>query len=80
MRIAQPEGTMLEHRGPDCTGTWKIDAREESGAKGEVRCRVCRRRYPATLPVMLAAMRENLLTIQMLALGLAGRLQEFFTP
>ncbi len=70
---------MLEHRGPDCTGTWKIEPRDESGAPGEVICRVCGRCYPGTLPVMLAAMRENLLTIQLLTLGLAGRLQEFFT-
>ncbi|HEX7240876.1 MAG TPA: hypothetical protein VF263_11455 [Longimicrobiaceae bacterium] len=63
---------MLEHRDPDCTGTWSLEP-EETGP-GRVRCTVCTADYPATLEATLDAMKENLVSVQLIALGLTGRL------
>ncbi|MET0398509.1 MAG: hypothetical protein ABW277_17075 [Longimicrobiaceae bacterium] len=64
---------MLEHREPECTGTWTLEP-EEEGGRGRVRCPTCGASRPATLDATLAAMKENLLSVQMIALGLTGRL------
>lgn len=39
-----------------------------------MRCPTCGASRPATLEVTPAAMKENLLSVQMIALGLTGRL------
>lgn len=65
---------MPEHRDPDCTGTWSFERESEGGSPGRVLCTVCGVRHPATLETTLDAMKENLLSVQLIALGLAGRL------
>jgi len=64
---------MLEHRDPDCTGTWMLEP-EEGGGRGRVCCPTCGASRPATLEATMAALKENLLSVQMIALGLTGRL------
>lgn len=64
---------MLEHRDPDCTGTWMLEPEEEEG-RARVCCPTCGAYRPATLEATLAALKENLLSVQMIALGLTGRL------
>lgn len=64
---------MLEHRDPDCTGTWTLEP-GEGGGRGRVRCPTCEASRPATLEATLDAMKENLLSVQLIALGLTGRL------
>jgi hypothetical protein len=39
-----------------------------------VRCTVCAAAHPATLDATLDAMKENLVGVQLIALGLTGRL------
>ncbi|GEM_PF-2766860 len=65
---------MLEHRDPDCTGTWSLETEEGEEGPGRVRCTVCGVAYPATLEVTLDAMKENLISVQIIALGFTGRL------
>jgi hypothetical protein len=64
---------MTEHEDPDCTGTWVLDA--EAKEKAELYCTRCSARYAATAEHSLAAVRENLLSISLMVMGLAGRLQ-----
>jgi hypothetical protein len=71
--ITHREAQMLEHRDGDCTGTWSLEPGEEGG-RGRVRCPVCDAAHPATLQATLDAMKENLLSVQLLALALTGRL------
>jgi hypothetical protein len=71
--ITCAEAHMLEHRDPDCTGTWTLEP-DEGGGRGRVRCPACEASRPATLEATLDAMKENLLSVQLIALGLTGRL------
>jgi hypothetical protein len=63
---------MLEHRDPDCTGTWSLEP-EGGEVQASVRCTDCDVVHPATLEVTLDAMKENLVSVQLIALGLTGR-------
>lgn len=71
---------MLEHGDPDCTGTWSLEPEADGEATASVRCATCERRYPAELGLTLEAIRENLLSVQLLALSLTGRLQDRTGP
>lgn len=64
---------MLDHRDPDCTGTWSIEP-PQGEERGEIRCTACQTSHPADLEATLDAMKENLVSVQLLALGLSGRL------
>lgn len=64
---------MLEHRDPDCTGTWTLEP-DEGGGRARVCCPACGTSRPATLEATLDAMKENLIGLQMIALGLTGQL------
>jgi hypothetical protein len=62
---------MAEHESPECTGTWMLEA--AGGEQAALRCSRCAARYEATAERSLAAVRENLLSISLLVMGLAGR-------
>lgn len=62
---------MPEHESPECTGTWMLDGEPDGGAV--LCCSRCAAHYPATAEYSLAAVRENLLSINLMVLGLAGR-------
>lgn len=65
---------MLEHRDPECTGTWSLEPEMAEEKPGWVCCTVCGVRHPATLEATLDAMKENLVSVQLIALELTGRL------
>jgi hypothetical protein len=62
---------MLAHADPDCTGTWVLAPPNKERA--QLCCTRCAARLPATAEQSLAAVRENLLSIQLMVMGLAGR-------
>jgi hypothetical protein len=63
---------MPEHQNPDCTGTWELEPHEDRPA--ELRCTRCPAQFPATAEHSIEAVRENLLSISLIVMGLAGRL------
>lgn len=65
---------MVEHRDPDCTGTWTLEPEDPRLGRQRVRCTVCAADYPADVGATLEAMQQNLVSMQLITLGLMGRL------